>query len=202
MPRTPTKTAIAAEERGLLERQRAFRAAADQVASALAECRDVEAIALIGSVARPLWREVPRFAPYKQLGLPIAHECKDVDLAVWVSRLDGLDDLRRTRSRALGQIVTEQGHGPAVHEVEVFLLEPDTNRYLGRLCYFRQCPADRRDCFAPGCGRHRFLKQHDGFSFWPKAIADDAARQLYDRRGGGIVARAIDLPLSILDADQ
>jgi hypothetical protein len=51
-------------------------------------------------------------------------------------------------------------------------------------------------------GRHCFLKQHDGFSFWPKALADDAARQLYDRRGGGIVARTIDLPLTILDADQ
>jgi hypothetical protein len=202
MPRTPTKATIAAEESGLLERQRAFRTAADRVAVALAECRDVEAIALIGSVARPLWREVPRFAPYRQLRLPIAHECKDVDLAVWVSRIDGLEDLRRARSRAVGQIVAEQGHGPAVHEVEVFLLEPDTDRYLGRLCYFRQCPADKRDCFAPGCGRHRFLKQHDGFSFWPKAIAEGAAHPLYDRRGGGIVARAIDLPLTILDADQ
>ena len=202
MPRTPTKAAIAAEERGLLERQRAFRAAADRVASALAECRDVEAISLIGSVARPLWREVPRFAPYKQLRLPIAHECKDVDLAVWVSRLDGLEDLRRTRSRALGHIVAEQGHGPAVHEIEVFLLEPGANRYLGRLCYFRQCPADKRDCLALECGRHQFLKQHDGFSFWPKAIAEGAARRLYDRSGGEIVALAVDLPLAILDGDQ
>ena len=202
MPRTPTKAAIAEAERGLLERQRAFRAAADRVASALAECRDVEAIALIGSVARPVWREVSRFAPYRQLRLPIVHECKDVDLAVWVSRLDGLENLRRNRSRALSQIVAEQGHGPAVHEIEVFLLEPGTNRYLGRLCYFRLCPADKRDCLALGCGRHRFLKQHDGFAFWPTAIAEGAARQLYDRSAGGIVALAIDLPLAILHADQ
>jgi hypothetical protein len=101
--RTPTKAAIAAEERGLLERQRALRAAAGRVASALAECPDVETIALIGFVARPLWREVPRFAPYKQLRLPIAHEGKDVDLAVWVSRIDGLEDLRRTRITQLGK---------------------------------------------------------------------------------------------------
>lgn len=201
MPRTPTKAAIAAEERGLLERQRVFRFAADRVTAALAQCADVEAIALIGSVARPLRREVPRFAPYKQLRLPIAHECKDVDLAAWVSRVDGLDELRHARGRAIKEIVAERGHGPAVHEIEVFLLEPSTNRYLGRLCYFRQCPAGKRDCLAAGCGQHPFLKQHDEFSFWPQAIAEGTAVRLYDRIGGGIIAQAVDLSLVILDAD-
>jgi hypothetical protein len=43
---TPTKAVIAAEERGLLERQRVFRFAADRVTAALAQCGDVEAIAL------------------------------------------------------------------------------------------------------------------------------------------------------------
>src|SRR5271154_6209602 len=133
MPHTPTKAVIAAEERGLLERQRVFRFAADRITAALAQCGDVEAIALIGSVASPLRREVPRFAPYKQMRLPIAHECKDVDLAVWVSRLDELDELRRVRGRGVGEIVAECGHGPAVHEIEVFLLEPRTNHYCGRL---------------------------------------------------------------------
>jgi hypothetical protein len=199
MLRTPTKAQIVAEESRLLERQRAFRRVADCLATALAQCRDVEAIALIGSVARPLRREVPRFAPYKQLRLPIAHECKDVDLAAWISRLDGLDELRRARGRIVGDVVAEFGHGPAVHEIEVFLLEPDTNRYLGRLCYFRQCPAGKRDCLAAGCGRQPFLKQHDDFSFWPQALAEDAAIRLYDRGGGGVIARAADLPPTILD---
>jgi hypothetical protein len=201
MPHTPTKAVIVAEERGLLERQRVFRFVADRVTAALARCRSVEAIVLFGSVARPLRREVPRFAPYKQLRLPIAHECKDVDLAAWVSRLDGLDELRRARGRVIGEIVAECGHGPAVHEIEVFLLEPGTNRYLGRLCYFRQCPAGKRDCLAAGCGHQPFLKQHDDFSFYPKAIAEGAAIRLYDRIGGGIIARAVNLPLIILDDD-
>ncbi len=201
MTHTPTTAAIAKEEQWLLERQRVFRVVADRLTAALARCNDIEAIALIGSVARPLRREVPRFAPYKQLRLPIAHECKDVDLAVWVSRVDRLDELRRARGRVINEIIAERGHGPAVHEIEVFLLEPITDRYLGRLCYFRQCPAGKRDCLAVGCGQHQFLKQHDDFSFWPEAIAEGAAVRLYDRAGGGIIAQAADLPLAILAAD-
>jgi hypothetical protein len=199
MLRTPTKAQIVAEERALLERQRVFRCVADRLTAALAQCRDVEAIALIGSVARPLRREVPRFAPYKQLRLPIAHECKDVDLVAWVSRVDRLDELRRARGRIVGDVVAEFGHGPAVHEIEVFLLEPDTSRYLGRLCYFRQCPVGKRDCLAAGCGRQPFLKQHDDFLFWSDALAAGASVRLYDRVGGGVMARALDLPLVILD---
>jgi hypothetical protein len=83
MPRTPTKAAIVAEERGLLQRQRVFRFVADRVTAVLARCRSVEAISLFGSVARPLRREVPRFAPYKQLRLPIAHECS---ATIWMMR--------------------------------------------------------------------------------------------------------------------
>ncbi len=201
MPRIPTKADIAAEESRLLERQRMFRFVADRLAVALSQCQNVEAVALIGSVARPLWREVPRFAPYRQQRLPIAHECKDVDLAVWTSRLDGLDELRRARGRVVQDMVADRGHGPAVHEIEVFLLEPATNHYLGRLCYFRQCPAAKRDCRVAGCGQQPFLKQHDAFLFWPDAIAESAAIRLYDRSGGGIIARAADLPPVILDAD-
>ena len=43
---TPTKAVIAAEERGLLEGQRVFCFAADLVTAALAQCGDVEVIAL------------------------------------------------------------------------------------------------------------------------------------------------------------
>jgi len=166
---------------------------------ALAQCPGVEAIALIGSVAQQLQRDVPRFAPYRQLRLKIAHECKDLDLAAWVSRLDGLETLRRTRARVVKDIVAERGFGPADHEIEVFLLEPGTNRYLGRLCHFRECPAGKRDCLATGCGQPHFLRQMNGFVFWPDATA--RAVRLYDRKEGGIIARAADLPLVILNAD-
>jgi hypothetical protein len=53
--------------------------------------------------------------------------------------------------------------------------------------------------FAAGCGDQPFLKQHDNFSFRPQALAEGAAVRLYDRVGGGIIARAVDLPLIIID---
>ncbi len=201
MPRPPTKAMISKQEHQLLERQRVFRFVADRMTAALAQCGDVEAIALIGSVARPLRREVPRFAPYRHLRLAVAHECKDVDLAVWVSREDGLDKLRRARGRVIKDIVAERGFGPAVHEIEIFLLQLEKNRYLGRLCFFRECPAAKRDCLAAGCGQQQFLKQKDDFSFWPQAFAEGAAIRLYNRNGGGIITQAADLPLVILDPD-
>lgn len=198
-PRRPTQAEIAEQERYLLERQRLFRVVADEIAAALARCPDVESIALIGSVARPLWREVPRFAPYRQLRLPIAHECKDVDLAVWVSRLDGLNRLRRERGNVVRDMVARQGHAPASHEIDIFLLEPGSNRYRGRLCLYSQCPADKPACRVAECGREPFLQQHDDFSFFPEAISDDASVRLFDRTAGGTLARAADLPLRIVD---
>jgi hypothetical protein len=200
VPRKPTKAKIAEQEQYLLERQRVFRVVADRLTLALAQCPGVEAVALIGSVARPLPRDVPRFSPYRQLRLKIAHECKDLDLAAWVSQLDRLETLRRTRIRVLRDMVAERGSAPADHEIEVFLLEPGTNRYLGRLCHYRECPAEKLACLAAGCGQPRFLQQLDGFSFWPQAT--EHAVRLYDRTAGGIIAQAADLPLVILDADS
>jgi hypothetical protein len=202
LSRRPTSQQIAGDEAYLVARQQRFRLAADLVTAALAHCEAVEAVALIGSVAHPLWREVPRFAPYRHLRLPIAHECKDLDLAVWVSRLDTLDELRRARARAAGEVLAQTGGGVAVHEVELFLLEPGTDRYLGRVCYFKRCPAEKRDCWMEGCGRERFLKQLDEFNFWPETISADAMLRLYDRAEGGIVARAADLPSIIHDGER
>lgn len=202
MSRRPTKKQIADDEAHLLARQQRFRLAADLVTAALAHCEAVEAVALIGSVAHPLWREVPRFALYRRFRLPIAHECKDLDLAVWISRLDTLGELRLARARAAGEVFTLTGSGVTAHEVEIFLLEPGTDRYLGRLCYFKRCPAEKRDCWVEGCGRERFLKQHDEFTFWPETISAEAMLRLFDRAEGGIIAHAVDLPSIIHDGDR
>jgi hypothetical protein len=192
MPRL-TRRQIDDEDRAMLARQERFRVAADVVTVALARFPEVEAIALIGSVARPLWKEVPRFAEFRRQRVEIWHECKDVDLAVWITRLDRLRELNRARNLAAQAIYPKFGFGVANHEVEFFLLEPGSDRYLGRLCKFVQCPKGKRACEVTGCGRERFLQQHEGFLFWRNALDEGRIVRLY-RRDEGIIGRAADIP--------
>ncbi len=62
---------------------------------------EVEAIAVIGSVAKPLWKEVPRFREFRREGIELWHQCGDLDLAVWLSSQHRLGTLRRARDLAL-----------------------------------------------------------------------------------------------------
>src|SRR5215210_1521336 len=189
----PTRQEIAEQDRQMLDRQAQFRVAADAVTAALAHVPEVEAVALIGSVARPLWREVPRFQPFRDWDVPVWHECKGVDLAVWLDRLDRLQTLNRARSVALHQLFKEKQIGVAHHQVEIFILQGEVNAYRGRLCPFSQCPKGKRECLVPGCGRDPFLQQHAGFTFWPDALALDKIMLLYHRRG--IVRRSAETPV-------
>ena len=191
-----------AEEDGLmLRRQAQFRMAADAVAAALAELPEVAAVSLIGSVARPLRREVPRFRQFRAQRIPIWHECKDVDLAVWLDRLDRLKLLQRARSHALQRLLEEHNVGVAHHQVEIFVMRAATPDYLGRLCTFGECPKGKPACEVPGCGREPFLKQHADFTFWPDAIAENRIMRLY-QRGRGILRLAADTPAEGRETSQ
>ena len=55
------RSAIEAQNRYLLGCQRQFRMAADVAAQAWMAFPEVQAIAVIGFVAKPLWREIPPF---------------------------------------------------------------------------------------------------------------------------------------------
>ncbi len=125
---------------------------------------EVEAAAVIGSVAKKLWKEVPRFSEFRRAGIEVWHECKDLDLALWLASQDRLGELRRAEVSALLD-AQRTGRGISVvgHQVDVFLFEPKSNRYLGRLCKFNHCPKGKRDCLVPGCGAIPFNKIVDGF---------------------------------------
>jgi hypothetical protein len=86
---------IEAQNRFMLERQRQFRAAADLVTAAWMTFPEVRAVALIGSVAKALWREIPRFQEFRRAGIEVWHESKDLDLALWVDSQHRLGELRR-----------------------------------------------------------------------------------------------------------
>jgi hypothetical protein len=192
MPRL-TLRQIDEENSAMLTRQARFRIAAGVVTDALARFPEVERIALIGSVARPLWKEVPRFSEFRRERVEIWHECKDVDLAVWLNRLDRLRELNRARNLAAQGIHARMGFSVANHEVEIFLLEPGSDRYLGRLCKFAQCPKGKRACEVPGCGSQAFLQQYASFVFWPNTLHRDRSILLY-HRDQGVIQRAADIP--------
>lgn len=76
---------------------------------------EVIAVSLIGSTARAPWKEVPRSGPYRRARVALWHECKDVDLALWLDHLDSLDGLRRAKAQALRTLWDEAGIGIASH---------------------------------------------------------------------------------------
>ena len=152
-----------------------FRRAAEAVALAFACLPEVAAISLFGSVAFPLKTRKTR------RGQEMLHDCKDVDLAVWIDHTDNLAGLQRARSRALAALFAEHSIGVAHHQVDVFLIEPGSNRYLGRLCNFGSCPKGHSACRVPGCGRTPLLKQHHVFVFDPDALAKIRVVRLYVR---------------------
>jgi hypothetical protein len=177
MPRLSKQEWEAQENTYTARRHETFRKAGESVAAAFAEIPTVQAVALFGSVAKPPKLEVTR------RGSELLHRAKDVDLAVWVDRLDDLAALKGARVRALRNLLAEQDVGVAHHQVDVFLLEPETNRYLGRLCDFASCPKGHADCDVPECGRTPFLKQHEDFEFYAHALSEDRVVRLYERRG-------------------
>jgi hypothetical protein len=148
---------IAEQNDGLLRRYREFGRAVDAVAAAWREHPEVVAVALLGSLVMTPWKEVPRFAPYRRARIALWHECKDLDLAVWLAHLGDLDGLRRAKDRALRELQATSGIGVASHQVDAFVLEPGTGRYLGRLCRCNRCPQGQDRVSRPGLRRHKLL---------------------------------------------
>ena len=136
---------------------------------------------------------------YRRARVALWHECKDVDLALWLEHLDSLDGLRRAKARALHTLWDEVSIGIASHQVDVFILEPVTDRYLGRLCDFNACPKGKAEYRVPGCGNVTLLRQHEGFRWRPESLAEGRAVRLFERPTG-LQRRASDLPLLEVDA--
>lgn len=183
----------------LLQQQRQFRVAADVVTDAWMAFPEVVDVAVIGSVAKRLWKEVPRFSAYRRQGIEVWHECRDLDLALWVDSQHCLRELRRAGIRAL-QTAHESGVGTSVasHQVDVFLFAPGSDTYLGRLCDFNQCPKGKPDCLVPGCGAIPFNRRFPDFVPHANILAPAGYAMLY-QRGKGRLRSALDL--SDVEAD-
>jgi hypothetical protein len=169
---------IAEQNNALLRRQQEFRLAADCVARALGELPGVQRVVLFGSVAMPLDADVPR-----REGLAVWHECKDVDLAVWAIGLEDLKVLNKACNQALAAFQEESQLAIGRQQIDMILLEPESDRYLGHLCPRDQCPKGEPLCDAPGCGKLPYLQRRKGFELAPKALASDRSVLLFQRRG-------------------
>ncbi len=180
----PTQSQIDEQNETLLRRHREFRVAAEYVSRALGELPAVRKVVLIGSVARPLEKEVPRFREYRRVGVELWHECSDVDLAVWVDDLGGLKALQLARANALNALLRERKIGVAHHQAELFIMEPGTDRYLGRLCCYGACPKGKKiDCHVPGCGDQPFLQVIQDFVLHAEVLAPEKGVTLFERFG-------------------
>ena len=161
---------IRRENQRAQKRQEDFRLAARYVAQAFGQIAGVEKVVLFGSVACPLREENPRYRKYRRAGIPMLHECKDIDLAVWLSDSDRLKALQKARSKALNNLWQEHRIGVAHHQVDVFIMEPGSDRYLGRLCTYNQCPKGKPECRVANCGSIPLLRQHEDFKLNTSAL--------------------------------
>ena len=167
--------------RMMRRRQNNFREAAKYVASAFAAVAGVEKVALFGSVGAPHNKHAARFRRLRRAGIDILHECRDVDIVAWVSDLGCLRNLQKARSRALNDLLSDRNIGVAHHQVDVFIMEPESDRYLGRLCRFSECPKGKDECRVSGCGTTPFLQRHERFVFNFKSLESERVAVLYER---------------------
>ena len=93
--------------------------------------------------------------------------------------------MRRAGALALRKAF-ETGVGVSVvdNQLDVFLFEPVSDRYLGRLCRYNQCPKGKRDCLVPGCGDIPFNKRVDAFRPYADILAPAAHAMLFQRPQG------------------
>jgi hypothetical protein len=171
------------EQNRIFEKKReSLRRAGERVAEEFGKLDFVYKVVLFGSIAKPPYKEVPRF---RGAGVKLWHESKDVDLLVWVSDIAQLDALRLARGRAvnLHQLEAASKCWPGVphHQVDVFLLEEGTNRYRGNLCIFGTCPKGHAECNDAGCGAQSFLRIYEGFHFDRNALFGEHNQLLFLR---------------------
>jgi hypothetical protein len=188
LPESRLHQEIREENQRAQQRQGDFRVAAEYLAQAFGQIPAVEKVVLFGSVACALQEEPPRTRRYRRAGLPMLHMCSDIDLAVWLGDTTCLRTLQKARAQALTRLLEDHGIGVAHHQVDVFIMEPGSDRYLGRLCTYALCPTGKPECRVAGCGLTPLLRQHEGFTLHVSALRPDKSLVLVDtakRPGSG-----------------
>ncbi len=170
------------QDRAMLLRQGQFRMAAKLLAGNLAEMAEVRKVVLFGSTALPLWKEVPRFSRLKHRRIKVYHECNNIDLAVWVTSPAGASHMRKAASSTVNDLVASGIHfNLAHHHFSIHLVDHASNRYLGMVCHYSQCPKHKPECQVPGCGADKFVQILPWFKFKPERLNSHNSLVLFER---------------------
>jgi hypothetical protein len=169
-------------DQAMLRRQSEFRKAAVALTSVLARMPEVSEVRLFGSVALPLWKEVPRHARLRHRRIRTFHECANIDLAVWVTSPEIAPQIRKTCSQLVNDLNQQDIHlGIAHHTFSIHLLQQPGSRYLGMVCHYNQCPKGKPECQVPGCGTYRLVQVLPWFQLKPARLNEFNSQLLFKR---------------------
>jgi hypothetical protein len=162
----PDESDIAETTSQMIRRQYLFRWGAQSVAIAMSRLPEVRRVAAFGAIAQPLRMQVPRFGQFRRYRIEVAHECADIDLAVWLDDFSRLKELKRALAEGLRPLQDTPYGGIAHHQVDLHVFDAASGLYRGRVCIFGQCPKPgKRECLVPNCGEKPFLQQFDDYHF-------------------------------------
>ena len=149
-------TGIARQDDGLLRRYRDFRRAADALAAAWRSHPEEAAVTLIGSVRRSLGRKCRALHPIGERGSRCGTNAR-TSISRYGSRTRAtLTAFAGPTPKPYAWCGTKKPSGVASHEVDAFVLEPGTDRYLGRLCDFNYVPRARPSVWCRAVGSRSF----------------------------------------------
>lgn len=168
----------------MLRRQADFRNAARAVTERLAAMPEVQQVLLFGSVALPLWKEVPHHKRLRQRNIRIFHECANIDMAVWVSSPAKAELMRKACSQVVNDLARKNIYlSIAHHSFSIHLIQETDDQYLGMVCHFNKCPKHKRECEVPGCGAHPFVQILPWFRLKPDRLNEFNSQILFHREG-------------------
>lgn len=173
---------IAEADREQLKRHENFRKAARALSQRLQTLPEVQKVVLFGSVALPLWKEVPRFSRLRNKRIKIYHECANIDIAVWLTTPERAPDIRKLVSSTVNDL-NDLGTNLSIahHVFSVHLVDTATTRYHGMVCHYGQCPKGKRECLVPGCGDSKFVRVLEHFELKPARLNSHNSQVLFER---------------------
>lgn len=173
---------IAEQDALMLQRQVDLRKAAVSFASRIETIPGVQKMWLFGSVALPLWKEVPRFRRFIARRVKIYHHCHTIDLALEVTDKNCAPALRKAIVANCRELVEAKRYlGVEHHMFCLHLVDQATKRYLGMVCHFNQCPKGKPECHVPGCGSLKHVRILPWFKFKPHRLNQHNSLVLLER---------------------